>query len=88
MGSYYVYIVEYSDKTLYTGWTNNIEKRIREHNAGNNGARYTRGRRPVKLVYLKSCSTLSDALKTEAQIKRLPKKEKAALMEHVACLKN
>ena len=77
----YVYIVECSDKTLYTGWTGNVEKRIQEHNSGGKGARYTRGRRPVKLVYVETCNSVSDALKREAQIKRLSRREKLLLTE-------
>ena len=76
MGSYYVYIVECSDRTLYTGWTNDIEKRIQEHNNGKNGAKYTRGRRPVTLIYRECCVNLSDALKREALIKKLSRKQK------------
>jgi putative endonuclease len=82
MNHYYVYILECSDKTLYTGWTHDIEKRIKEHNNGKNGARYTRGRRPVKLVYVESCPTLSDALKREAQVKKLSKVQKMRLIEN------
>ncbi len=82
MGSYYVYIVECSDKTLYTGWTNNIEKRIKEHNNGKNGAKYTRGRRPVKLIYRERCVNLSDALKREAMIKKLSRKQKLLLVKN------
>jgi putative endonuclease len=82
MNHYYVYILECSDKTLYTGSTHNIEKRIEEHNNGKKGARYTRSRRPVKLVYVESCSTLSDALKREAQIKKLSKVQKMRLIEN------
>lgn len=76
MSSYYVYLVECSDKTLYTGWTKNIEKRIQEHNNGTGGAKYTRTRRPIKLVYVETYSTLPDALKRESQIKKLSHKEK------------
>ena len=78
---FYVYILECSDKTLYTGWTKNIEKRIREHNYGKVGARYTRSRRPVKLVYIEACSTLSDALKREARIKQLSRTHKLQLIK-------
>jgi putative endonuclease len=77
----YVYILECCDKTLYTGYTGNIEKRIYEHNNTRAGARYTRGRRPVKLVYVESCSTPSDALKREAQIKKLSRAQKLLLIE-------
>ncbi len=76
----YVYIVECSDKTFYTGSTGNIEKRIQEHNSGKSGAKYTRGRRPVKLVYVEPCSTPSVALKREAEIKRLSRAQKAVLI--------
>ncbi len=76
MSSYYVYLVECSDKTLYTGRTKNIEKRIREHNNGTCGAKYTRTRRPIKLVYMETYSTLSDALKRESQIKKLSHEQK------------
>ena len=76
MSGYYVYLVECSDKTLYTGWTNNIEKRIHEHNNGTCGAKYTRTRRPIKLVYVEKYLTLSDALKRESQIKKLSHEQK------------
>ncbi|MHB8131932.1 MAG: GIY-YIG nuclease family protein [Mobilitalea sp.] len=84
MNSYYVYILECSDKTLYTGWTNNIEKRIEEHNNGRNGAKYTRGRRPAKVVYVETCPSLSDALKRESLIKQLSRKQKLSLIENKA----
>ncbi len=76
----YVYIVECSDKTFYTGSTGNIEKRIQEHNSGKAGAKYTRSRRPVTLVYLEPCSTPSIALKREAEIKRLSRAQKVMLI--------
>ena len=76
MHSYYVYILECSDKTFYTGWTNNIEKRIQKHNKGTCGAKYTRTRRPIKLVYVEKYLTLSDALKRESQIKKLSHEQK------------
>jgi len=75
----YVYIVECSDRTLYTGSTGDIEKRIREHNSTRAGARYTRSRRPVKLVYVEACPTLSMALKREAEIKKLSRTQKLLL---------
>lgn len=71
MNGYYVYILECVDKTLYTGWTSNIAKRVREHNGGKDGAKYTRARRPVRLVYTETCSCLSEALKREARIRKL-----------------
>ena len=83
MSSYYVYILECYDKTLYTGWTVNIEKRLHEHNNGKYGAKYTQSRRPVKLVYTETCETLSAVLKREAQIKKLSRGEKLLLIERV-----
>ena len=77
----FVYILECSDKTLYTGWTNDIERRVREHNNGKGGAKYTRGRRPVRLVYCETCPTISDALKREAAIKRLSRAQKLMLIK-------
>lgn len=79
--SIYVYIVECADGTLYTGYTNNIAHRIHEHNNGRTGAKYTRSRRPVRLVYAEPCAGLSDALKREGQIKRLSRVQKIALIE-------
>jgi len=76
----YVYIVECADKTFYTGSTGNIEKRIQEHNSSKAGAKYTRGRRPVKLVYVELCPTPSLALKREAEIKKLSKAQKLLLV--------
>ena len=58
----YTYMVQCSDGTLYTGWTNDLKKRLEKHNAGK-GARYTRGRLPVKLVYYEVFATKSEAMK-------------------------
>ena len=80
MNGYYVYIMECSDKTLYTGWTSNLEKRTQEHNDGKKGAKYTRARRPVRLVYTETCSCLSEALKREVQIKRMSRSGKLELI--------
>lgn len=74
----YTYIVECSDGTLYTGWTNNIEKRILAHNEGR-GAKYTRGRTPVKLVHLEEFETKEEAMSREFNIKRLTREEKLEL---------
>ena len=73
-----VYIIECSDHTLYTGWTNDINKRLKAHNDGA-GAKYTKGRTPVKLVYIEPVNSRSEALKREAEIKKLTKKKKLAL---------
>ncbi len=80
MSGYYVYILECSDKTLYTGWAGDVEKRIREHNNGKAGAKYTKPRRPVRLVYIEEAASLSEALKREAGIKRLSRAEKLLLI--------
>ena len=75
----YTYILRCSDDTLYTGWTNNLQKRLQMHNAGK-GARYTRGRLPVKLVYYEIFATKTEAMKREAQIKKLSRKQKLAFI--------
>jgi len=74
-----VYILECSDGTLYTGITNNIEKRIKTHNSGK-GAKYTKTRLPVKLRYLINKETKSEASKEEYRIKKLTRKEKLKLI--------
>ena len=76
----YTYIVECSDGTLYTGWTNNLEKRLEAHNAGK-GAKYTKTRRPVKLVYQEQFETKEEAMSREYHIKQLSRKEKMKLMK-------
>ena len=83
---YYIYIVKCSDNTLYTGFTNNIEKRITTHNKGI-GAKYTRGRLPVKLVYKEEFGTKSEALKREHSIKKLSRNKKIELIKRVRELK-
>ena len=74
----YTYIVRCSDGTFYTGWTNDLEKRIAAHNSGE-GAKYTRCRRPVELVYYESYETKEEAMSREWHIKRLTRKQKAEL---------
>lgn len=76
---YYVYIIECKDGTLYTGSTPNIEKRLKEHNAGK-GCKYTRGRYPVVLKYLEEVENRSKAQQREYCIKQLSKKEKLVLV--------
>lgn len=80
MNRYFVYIVECADNTLYVGYTTNIERRIRAHNTLTSGARYTKIRRPVKLVYEESFQTKSEALKREYEIKQLRRMQKIALI--------
>lgn len=75
----YVYILECSDKTYYTGWTKDLEKRIKIHNDGK-GAKYTRGRRPVKLIYFENFNDKIEAMKREYKIKQMSRKEKEKLI--------
>ena len=74
----YVYILRCADNTLYTGWTNDIDARIKAHNEGR-GAKYTRSRRPAMLVYLEELPTKSEALRRECAIKKLTRAQKEAL---------
>lgn len=76
---YFTYILECSDKTLYVGSTNNLEKRLREHNELKSGAHYTKIRRPVVLKYKEELPSLSDARKREAEIKKWSRQKKLAL---------
>lgn len=77
---FFVYILECSDKTLYAGSTNNIEKRLLEHNHSKNGAHYTKIRRPVALKYLEKVEVFGDARRREAEIKRMSRREKLELI--------
>ena len=77
----YTYMIECKDKTIYTGWTNNISKRLVDHNSGK-GAKYTKGRAPVTLVYLEAFETKQEAMKREYYIKQLTKNEKLDLIRH------
>jgi len=77
--SWFVYIVRCADQTLYTGISDNLEKRITNHNAGK-GAKYTRGRTPVKLVYQEKHPDRSTASKREAELKKLTKQKKLKLI--------
>jgi putative endonuclease len=76
---FFVYIVICSDKTLYTGFTTNIEARIKKHNEGK-GAKYTKNRRPVRLLYSESFPTKSEAMKREYEIKQLSREQKWAII--------
>lgn len=79
--SWQVYMVRCRDGTLYTGVTRDLARRLKEHNgAGGRGAKYTRGRGPVRLVYKERAADRSRALKREAALKRLSQKEKRALI--------
>lgn len=76
----FVYILKCSDNTLYTGYTNNLNKRLETHNSGQ-GAKYTRGRLPVKIVYYEQFETKNEAMKREYYIKQLSREEKMKLIE-------
>jgi putative endonuclease len=80
--SWYVYIVRCRDNSLYTGITKDLKKRIFEHNSGANGARYTRSRRPVALVYSEQASSRSVAASRECHIKKLNTLQKHQLVKH------
>ncbi|MGN0438958.1 MAG: GIY-YIG nuclease family protein [Lachnospiraceae bacterium] len=75
----YTYIVECSDGTLYAGWTNDLAKRMRAHNLGT-GAKYTRSRLPVRLVYYEAYQTKQEAMKREYAIKQMRRKDKLNLI--------
>ena len=76
----YTYILKCKDDSLYTGWTNDLKKRITSHNAGK-GAKYTKARRPVELVYYEEFQTREESMKREYAIKQLSRKEKEALIK-------
>ncbi|SHG97565.1 putative endonuclease [Anaerosphaera aminiphila DSM 21120] len=77
---YYVYILQCSDESLYTGYTNDLEKRIETHN-NKKGAKYTKPRTPVSLKYYEKFETKSEALKREYEIKQLTRKEKLKIIK-------
>lgn len=76
----YTYMLACNDGSLYTGWTNDLKKRVAAHNAGR-GAKYTRARRPVRLVYFEAFADKREAQSRERQIKRLTRAEKLALID-------
>lgn len=77
---YFVYILRCDDTTLYTGITLDIEKRVVEHNTSSKGAKYTRSRRPVSIVYTERCDDKSAALKREITIKKMSRFQKKELI--------
>ncbi|MEA3383123.1 MAG: GIY-YIG nuclease family protein [Campylobacterota bacterium] len=79
--SYFIYILECSDKSLYTGITKDVSKRLDEHNCSQKGAKYTKARRPVKLLYKESSLNRSTASKREYAIKKLSRLQKLQLIE-------
>jgi putative endonuclease len=79
----YCYILQCADGTFYTGWTTDPERRVNQHNKGI-GAKYTSTRRPVKLVYLETLSTRTEAMKRELAIKKMKRAQKSRLVEGYA----
>ena len=77
---FYVYILRCGDGTLYCGYTNNVEKRLEAHRSGK-GAKYTKGRLPLELVYTEEFAEKGDALRREAEIKKLSRKEKLNIIK-------
>ncbi|MBQ8839700.1 MAG: GIY-YIG nuclease family protein [Clostridia bacterium] len=80
----FTYILKCSDGTLYCGWTNDLEKRLKTHNSGK-GAKYTRSRLPVELVYYEGFETSIEAQRREYQIKHLTREQKLKLIEKSTC---
>ena len=80
----YTYLVRCADGSLYCGWTNRLEERVRAHNEGK-GAKYTKSRRPVDLVYYEAFATKEEAMRREAAIKQMTRKEKLALFSGKIC---
>ena len=79
-GDHYVYVLECSDGTYYTGYTTDVERRVAEHNEGT-AAKYTRGRRPVELIHAETYDTKSDAMQREHAIKQLRRPAKEQLIQ-------
>ena len=79
MNENYTYILRCADGTYYCGWTNNLDRRLKAHNEWK-GAKYTRSRRPVALVYYEAFSTKEEAMRWEYEIKQLPRKKKEELI--------
>lgn len=80
MKEWYTYIVQCSDKSLYTGITTDLDRRINEHNTSNKGSKYTRTRRPVKLVYNETHIDRTSSSKRESEIKKLSRTEKLKII--------
>lgn len=78
--NYYTYLLECADKTLYCGYTDDVEKRVRTHNSGK-GAKYTKSRLPVRCVYFEEHTSKSDATRREYEIKKLTRMEKLELIK-------
>ena len=80
----YTYIMSCADGTLYTGWTNSLEKRLAAHNSEKSGAKYTRSRRPVELVYYEGFQTKEEAMRREYAIKQLSRQEKLTMIRSLS----
>lgn len=76
----WVYILECSDNSYYTGQTSSLTRRLKEHEEGK-GSRYVKGRLPFRLVYIEKCNSKSEAMKREAEVKRMKRKKKEELVE-------
>lgn len=79
---WYVYILECSGQTLYTGITTDLKRRLEEHDSSTLGAKYTKGRRPLKMLYYRELPNKSEAQKEEYRIKKLTRQEKIDLIEN------
>lgn len=77
----YVYIIRCKDKSLYTGWTNNLERRFRAHQEGK-GAKYTKGRGPLELVYFEEFEEKIKAMKREYEVKKMSREKKLKMIEN------
>ena len=78
---YYLYLLRCSDNSLYCGQTKNLKRRIKEHNSNDSKSKYTRARRPIKLVYFEKYKTVNEVLRREWQIKRWSRSKKEALIQ-------
>lgn len=81
MDRHFCYILRCKDGSLYTGYTTDLDRRVYEHNTSSKGAKYTKSRRPCKLVYYEEFDSKSDAMKRESAIKKFSKKKKEELVE-------
>lgn len=77
----FTYMVKCADGTFYTGWTNCLERRLKAHNEGKDGAKYTKAKRPVELIYYEGFATKEEAMQREYRIKKLSRREKERLLE-------
>lgn len=83
MNLFYVYLLRCKDGSLYCGYTNNLERRIFDHNNSNTGAKYTKNKRPVVLVYKEEFNTKSAALRREIEIKKMTKSQKENIIANL-----